>query len=514
MNEAKYLVGIDLGTSNSAMAYIELAKGAEAPVMDFDIIQQVRPGEATPLELLPSFIYLAGPHEQALQTVNLPWGNDSTAIVGELARWQGARVPGRLVTSAKSWLCHSGVDRQAPILPWGAPADVGKISPVQASALLLNHMASAWNTAHPDYPLSSQDLVITVPASFDEVARALTVKAANQAGLERFTLLEEPQAAFYDFTARHRKDLAMLLEGIRLVLVVDVGGGTSDFTLVQCGVSEGGPVLRRIAVGEHLMLGGDNMDAALSRTVEERMLGAGRRLSMTQWTQLTQAARLAKEHLLSRPSKHRRGRKRGSSESAPDHYNLSLIAEGSQLVGTTLSARIDQAEAERVILDGFFPRSGWQQEPERGNRAALREVGLPYAQDPAITRHLASFLRAHSAAANAALGRPADAPGLPRPDAVLLNGGVFNSESITRRLVEVISAWWPEQEAIPLLSHDSLDLAVARGAAFYGLARRGLGRRIGGGSAHALFVGLEKPGADEPMALCVIPRGQEEGEIV
>ena len=515
MSEAEYLVGIDLGTSNCAMAYVELARGAEAPVVDFNIPQLVRPGESAELPLLPSCIYLAGPHELSPESTRLPWESESDGVVGEFARWQGARVPGRLVASAKSWLCHPPVDRSAPILPWGAVGDVPRISPITASARLLRHMVQAWNAKHPSAPLAAQEVIITVPASFDEVARALTVQAAHQAGLEKLILLEEPQAAFYDFTARHRHDLSSVLADVRLILVVDVGGGTSDFTLVQAGVSPEGPVLRRIAVGEHLMLGGDNMDAALSRIVEEQMLGAGRRLSMTQWTQLTQVARLAKETLLTPKSKSDRPPKRGAGASADsDHYNLSVASEGSRLIGGMLTARVSRAEVEQAVLDGFFPACDAGAVPQRGARAALQELGLPYAQDPAITRHLVAFLRAHASAARAALGDAAGAQELPRPDAILLNGGVFNSEPITRRLTEVVSAWWPQAPPVALLQHDSLDLAVARGAAFYGLARRGLGRRIGGGSAHALYVGLEKAGTKQPLALCVIPRGQEEGEVV
>jgi hypothetical protein len=516
MSEAEYLVGIDLGTSNCAIAFVELRRGLDAPVLDFNIPQLVHPGETAALALLPSCIYLPGEHELPPELTRLPWGAQEGGIVGEYARWRGARVPGRLVASAKSWLCHPGVDRSAPILPWGAVPDAPKISPVTASSRLVAHMARAWNAEHPGAPLEDQDVVITVPASFDEVARALTVQAAQAAGLEKFILLEEPQAAFYDFTSRHRHGLASALEGIRLILVVDVGGGTSDFTLVQAGDSPEGPALRRIAVGEHLMLGGDNMDAALSRIVEERMLRAGRRLSMTQWNQLIQVARIAKEELLSpENNKHagRRNRKTGP-EVEGGYYNLSIASEGSRLVGGTLTARISRAEAEQVVLDGFFPACGSDATPQRAGRMALQEVGLPYAQDPAVTRHLAVFLRAHATAARAALGDPADTPGLPRPDGILLNGGVFKSASITGRLLEVLSSWWPQAPSIPLLKHDSLDLAVARGAAFYGLVKRGLGRRIGGGSAHALFVGLEKAGTNQPMALCVIPRGQEEGKVV
>jgi hypothetical protein len=388
-----------------------------------------------------------------------------------------------------------------------------KLSPVAAAAHLLKHLALAWNQAHPESPLASQEVVITVPASFDEVARALTVEAARTAGLEIFTLLEEPQAAFYDFTARHRQNLAAVLEDIRLVLVVDVGGGTSDFTLVQTTATAEGPILRRIAVGEHLMLGGDNMDAALSRILEERMVEPARRLTMTQWTQLTQVARAAKEHLLAAKQNRKGNRKHSSTPESADSYSVSVATEGSRLVGGALSGRIERAEAERAVLEGFFPACDWHATPQRTGRAALQEVGLPYAQDPAVTKHLAAFLRAHASAAHVALGQPVDTPGLPRPDAILLNGGVFNSPIITKKLLDVISAWWPSKP-IRLLEHDSLELAVARGAAFYGLARRGLGRRIGGGAAHALYVGLDSSTGEKPLALCVIPRGQEEAAPV
>lgn len=495
-----FIVGIDLGTSNCAVAFTEPGHGPDAPVSDFEIPQLRRPGEAAAQPLLPSCIYLPGPHELKEESTRLPWPSDPGVIVGEFARWQGARVPGRFVSSAKSWLCHPGVDRSAPILPWGAPADVRRLSPVEASARLLGQMRAAWDAAHPESPLASQEVVITVPASFDEVARSLTVGAARQAGLETFTLLEEPQAAFYDYTAHHRHDLSKALEGINLVLVVDVGGGTSDFTLVQVAASPEGPVMRRIAVGDHLILGGDNMDAALARKAEEKITASGRKFGAAQWGQLVQAARAAKESLL--------------KPGAAAEYSLAITTEGSRLIGGSLSARLSKEEAVTAILDGFFPFCRPDENPTRGSRLALQELGLPYAKDPAVTRHIAAFLRAHAAASFSALGLDPAGPGLPRPDAVLLNGGVFNSPRIAERLLEVLSSWWPSSPPIPLLRHDSLDLAVARGAAYYGLVRHGLGRRITGGAAHALYVGLEKLDADQPMALCVIPRGQEEGETV
>lgn len=496
------IIGIDLGTTHCAVASIDPALGPSAPIEDFPVPQLIRQGEVTPRPLLPSCIYVPAGHELAGESLKLPWGEAGPNVVGEFARWQGARVPGRLIASAKSWLCHPGVDRSAPILPWGAPADVAKLSPVDASALLLSHMARAWDFAHPDAPLAQQEVVITVPASFDEAARALTVSAARKAGLEKFTLVEEPQAAFYDYTARHRADLARVLAGVRLVLVVDVGGGTTDFTLVHAGVSPEGPMLRRLAVGEHLMLGGDNMDAALARRVEEKLFSDGRRLSATQWTQAIQAARTAKEALL--------------GPHPPERYGVSLVAEGSRLLGGALSTELSREEVESLVLDGFFPTSGPGDRPRRAARMALQELGLPYAQDAAVTRHLAAFLGQHAAAGFAALGEaPLTEGAPPRPDAILLNGGVFNSPRISERLVDALSAWWPGAPRIPLLRHDSLEKAVARGAAYYGLVRRGHGLRIGGGAARAYYVGLERPAdSGEQPVLCLIPRGFEEGQAV
>ena len=289
-----------------------------------------------------------------------------------------------------------------------------------------------------------------------------------------------------------------------LVLVVDVGGGTSDFTLVQVGVSPEGPVLRRLAVGEHLMLGGDNMDAALSRRAEEKILSGGKKLSTAQWTQLLQVTRAAKESLL--------------SGAGLEQYNLALVADGSRLIGGSLSTDLTRIEAEQHILEGFFPFCGPDEKPRRSARVALQELGLPYATDPAITRHLAAFLSAHAQAGFAALGEahasPENPAVLPRPDAILLNGGVFNSKKLADRVVDVVSAWWPSSPRIQTLGHDSLELAVARGAAYYGLVRRGMGRRIGGGTAHAFYVGLEKAGSKSSFVLCVVPRGHEEGETV
>ncbi len=494
----KYIVGIDLGTSNCAVASVEPAGGAAARIEDFPVPQLVRPGEVSPRALLPSCLYVPAEGEFPQGSLRLP-GSDGTLLCGELARWQGARVPGRLISSAKSWLCHPGVDRQAAILPWGAPADVARLSPVAAQAALLRHLRDAWDAAHPDARLAQQEVALTVPASFDEAARALTLQAARDAGFElnRLNLLEEPQAAFYDFAARHRDRLGAALTGVRLVLVVDVGGGTTDFCLVKAAMLPEGPALQRLAVGDHLLLGGDNMDAALARLAETKLLG-DRRFSATQWTQAVQAARNAKEALL------------GAAPAAKQP--LAIAAGGSKLLGGTLSTELTREEVEQIVVSGFFPTVTAGDRPQAAARGAIVELGLPFAQDPAITRHLVAFLQAHAAAGHAALGAPGG-EGLPRPDAILLNGGVFNSPRLTAALLETVSALWPGAPRLPLLPHDSLDLAVARGAAYSGLARRALGKKIGGGAPRAYYA-LVSAAGDQRTGVCLIPRGLEEGETV
>ncbi|MDX1951758.1 MAG: Hsp70 family protein [Verrucomicrobiota bacterium] len=483
---ANFVIGIDLGTSNSAVAQSSPPSGE---ILDFPILQSFRAGEALARPLLPSFLYAPLPEEMgSLQMLQGSW------ICGEYARWRGARVPGRLVFSAKSWLCHPDIDRNAPILPWGASRDSQKISPVLASTLLLRHIAQAWKQSHPSDPLEKQAVVITVPASFDEAARGLTVKAAREAGFESFTLLEEPQAAFYHFLSHQQNNLQKTLESVRLVLVVDVGGGTTDLTLIKIELGEAGPSLTRIAVGEHLMLGGDNMDAALARVAEQQLTQSGRKISATQWTQLIQLAREAKEALL--------------GEASPPDHTLSLMPEGSQLLGKSISVKFTRAQVEEILLDGFFPAAP---EPAiQSARTGIRELGLPYASDPAITRHIYSFLKQHQDDAFAALGEKSD--GLPRPDAILLNGGVFNSTQIAQRLAIVLSSWWPAAEPIRILQHRSLDLAVARGAAYYGLVRRGQGKRISSGTSRSFYLGLAT--AEGTSAVCILPKGLEEGDMV
>ena len=493
-----YLVGIDLGTTNTVLAFAHDGKGA---IELFSIDQLVAPGEVAGAPLLPSMRYHPGEDELAPGELQLPWNTLDVAGVervalGRLARALGAATPGRLVASAKSWLSHTGVDRMAPILPWGAEGDVAKVSPVTASASYLAHLRAAWNTRFPKQPLERQQIVLTVPASFDEGARALTIEAAKQAGLPDVRLLEEPQAALYDWLYRHRTDLAALLADTRLVLVADVGGGTTDFSLVKVEASDGEPTLTRIGVGNHLILGGDNMDLALAHLVEARMTeqagedASRSRLSSARLAQLTERCRAAKEQLL--------------ADDAPDHVTVTLLGAGSRLIGASRKADLRREDIERIVLDGFFPLNAAQEDAKRA-RAGIVEFGLPYASDPAVTRHLAGFLRQHAAAAREALGL-ADDGILPVPDTILLNGGVFRGSALAQRLVDTLTAW--RGAPVRVLHNENPDIAVARGAVAYTLARQGLAPSIESGAARSYYLLLDgEEQKDKLRTVCLLPRG-------
>ncbi|SMC27494.1 Molecular chaperone DnaK (HSP70) [Desulfacinum hydrothermale DSM 13146] len=502
MSDTRYVVGIDLGTTHSVVAYAPTATG-ETPNLSLQILpipQVVAPGEVKPRPLLPSFLFLPGPHDVPPEGLRLPWNGDGSLAVGEYARERGSEIPQRLVASAKSWLCHGGVDRTAPILPWEAPGDARKVSPVEASALFLSHLRDAWNHVvardEPEARLEHQDILLTVPASFDAVARELTVEAARQAGLQHLTLLEEPQASVYAWLAAVGDAWRDRLQVGDLVLVCDVGGGTSDFSLVQVVEEDGALALRRMAVGEHILLGGDNMDLALAHAVRAKLASQGTRLDGWQFRSLWFQCRKAKEKLLNRPS----------LESVP----LSVLGRGSALIGGTVKTELTRDELESVLLEGFFPACGADAVPEVKPRVGVREMGLPYEADPGVTRHLAAFLARH-------LG-PVGSSG-PAPTHVLFNGGVMKPELVRRRLLDVLASWYPERPPVELPSQDP-DLAVAKGAAAYGLVRRGRGIRIRAGAARSYYIGIESampavPGIPTPVkALCVVPFGLEEGSTV
>ena len=487
---ATFVVGIDLGTTHCAVAASPISRAA---VDTIDVPQLVAPGEVAARTLLPSFLYLPAPGEFADSDLTLPWGR-ADAIVGELARQRGAQVPNRLVSSAKSWICHGGVDRRAPILPWSAPDGEPHVSPFTAQVRYLAHLRHAWDHAHPTAPLAEQEVVVTVPASFDEVARELTADAAREAGLVGVRLIEEPQAALYDFLGAHPDDLQDALGPARLVLVIDVGGGTTDLTLVRVHPARDGepPTLERIAVGGHLMLGGDNMDAALAHHVLAEA-GIDRRLDPTEWAALVQSARRAKEALL--------------AADAPAEARVSVQRRGARLIGGTRTIALTREAVTALLLDGFAPHTGPAEIADRRGRAGLTTLGLPYTADAAIPRHVNAFLRRHAAAA-AEAGAPV-VDGLPRPDRLLLNGGVFNAPVLVERLQAVLSGWYGG-EPVPLLAHTSLDTAVARGAARFALGRRGIGHVITGGTARAYYVGVEGE-AGARHALCVAPKGMDDG---
>ncbi|MCR9164216.1 MAG: Hsp70 family protein [Nannocystaceae bacterium] len=492
---ARFVVGIDLGTTHCALAASALA---DPKVFLVDIPQLIAPGETADRQLFPSFMYLPAPGELSDDERRLPWG-PSTQVVGELARRLGAKVPSRLVASAKSWVCHGGVNRRAPILPWNSPDDEPHVSPFEAQVAYLEHLRHVWEHRYPDAPLSDQDVVVTVPASFDEGARALTTDAAANAGLGEVRLIEEPQAAFYDYLGAHTEDLEAQLGDARLILVVDVGGGTTDLTLVrvrpESDRADDDSRLERVAVGGHLMLGGDNMDAALAMFALDKA-GIERPADATVWSAIVQSARAAKERLL--------------DADGPAEAVISYQGRGSRLLANTRSIAVTRDEALGVLLDGFLPRSGPDEVAQKASRAGLTTLGLPYASDAAVSRHVCSFLRRH---VEAAIEAGADVrEGLPRPDLVLLNGGVFNGHALIERLREVFEGWFGPGQ-VRFLDHTSLDTAVARGAVVFGLSRRGVGEAIGGGTARAYYIGVEGEGGRR-QALCVAPKGMDDGAQV
>lgn len=486
------VVGIDLGTTHCAMAAAALApEGAGVGVID--VQQLVSMGALAARPLLPSFLYFAHESEGALA---LPWDTERRFAVGELARARGAEAPQRVISSAKSWLSHGAVDRRAGILPLNAPSDVEKISPVEASFRLLDHLNEAFRAARPDAgALSEHEVVLTVPASFDAGARDLTVEAALAAGFDRVTLLEEPQAALYAWIEQNAETWRQHLRAGERVLVIDIGGGTTDFSLIDAVEQDGALALSRVAVGDHILLGGDNMDLALSHVVAQELAAQGKELDRFQLGALAHACRGAKEKLL--------------GDAGLDQVAVVLPGRGSQLLGGAVRGELRREQVEQYLLQGFFPIVASTELPRARPRAGLTQAGLPYAGDPAITKHLAAFLQRHAFGLDD--GRA--------PSAVLFNGGVLKAPLLRARLLETLDGWLAERgaPAARVLPGEDLDLAVAKGAAYYGLVRHGRGLRIRGGTARAYYVGIESPmpalpGLDPPVsALCVAPFGMEEG---
>ena len=531
-----YLVGIDLGTTHTVVAYAK-ADNINQEIQIFQIEQLIAPGQVAARPLLPSARYHPATGELSEADLSFPSGaspSDKTAVIGEAARLLGAKTKGRFVTSAKSWLSHPSVDHGADILPWGSSDDINKVSPIAASASYLSHIRTVWGHQFPDAPLEQQDIVITVPASFDEAARSLTLEASRLAGLHKVRLLEEPQAVCYDWLRRHTGTIKQALANDCFLLVCDVGGGTTDLTLIKVEQGEQEPKLTRIGVGDHLMLGGDNIDLALAHVAESRLGNGEKRLSAADLSQLIEQCRIAKERLL--------------ADDAPEQINVTLLGGGSKLIGSSRSVALSKDEVREIALDGFFPLSGLDELPDR-KRSGVVEFGLPYAAEPAVSKHIAAFLKLHNAASREAFAAPvpdrfaaytpsmaiaAPAPGRPAtytpsmvikgegsvPDALLLNGGVFRSQPITQRIADLIQSWRSSPPV--LLENKYPELSVAFGAVSYAIARRDKKLKIGGGSARSYFLLVETDDSTKQQGpstllrtgICILPKGSEEGDEV
>nr|WP_155449553.1 Hsp70 family protein [Allochromatium palmeri] len=498
-----------MGTTHCALSWVDSERSeGERIVQDMlPIPQIVSPGAVESRPLLPSFLYLPHADEFRPSDLGLPWQSDPTRIVGELARNQGVMTPIRLVSSAKSWLCHPDIDRQAPILPPGVPDEIPQISPFDAAIHYLAHLRNAWNGAHPYEPLDRLEVTVTVPASFDPAARELTAEAAKAIGIKHLVLLEEPQAALYSWVNDSQGEWRQQVQVGDIILVVDVGGGTTDLSLIAVTEHEGALELNRVAVGEHILLGGDNMDLALAYGLRHKLATSGVELDRWQLQALTHACRQAKEVLL--------------ADAELERVPVVVPSRGSRLIGGSIRTELTRDEVRASLIEGFFPAVESSSRPATRSRGALTKVGLPYAQDPAITRHLAAFLGRQAGATQDLAGfvaQPAHASFL-RPTAVLFNGGVFKAGLLQERVMEVLNGWLAAEEAPPArrLEARDLDLAVARGAAFYAHARRHGGVRIRGGTSHTYYVGVESampaiPGLEpEIQALCLVPFGLEEG---
>ena len=500
--QSRYIVGIDLGTTNCAVAYADTFEQTdEGPVIRlFSIPRVVAPGTVEQRQLLPSFSYQPATGEFPEGGLNLPWQEDMKYVVGTFAGERGAEVPDRVITSSKSWLSYSGVNRTAPLLPWGAPEEVPHISPIEASSRLLKHIRHAWNhviaKGASDFLLESQEIFLTVPASFDATARELTVRAAEMAGIPHVTLLEEPQAAFYAWIESSPKAWQNEVDVGDVILVCDIGGGTTDFSLILVSESNGELELKRIAVGDHILLGGDNIDLALAYAIRNRLAGEGIKLDNWQMRGLLHSVRRAKEQIFENHD--------------CDLYPVTILGKGRRVIGGTISTELSRSEMEEIVLNGFFPKCTETDRPRNRHDAGLKELGLPYASDPAVIKHLAWFLQRHRNEGNL----PDEVIG---PTAVLFNGGVMKAEPLKRRIIEVVESWYGDNKGLKILSSRSLDLAVAFGGVYYGLARRGRGIRIRSGTERSYYIGIETampavPGMSAPIkTLCVVPFGMEEG---
>ena len=484
LRDSRFIIGIDLGTTNSVVSFVD-RYSKDKKVEEFKVEQVIAAGETDDCDSLPSFCYLPLEHEMEKGVLALPWKSKEINSIGVFARNHGSGIPERFISSAKSWLSHKGVDRMSGILPWGSEiAPELKLSPVDVSRLILNHVREAWNFINgkkkdkdgSKCTLEESQLIITVPASFDETARELTVEAAKKAGLQHIILLEEPLAAFYSWLEKNENWEDNLNEGDK-ILIVDIGGGTTDFSLINF---DKGSNLRRTAVGNHLLLGGDNIDMTLARKIESQLK---KKLNPREWSILCQRCRQAKEELLDPNGK--------------EEVTVAVTTSGSSLVGNTVTGKLTKDEVLELIMEGFYPLiSAESQLPEK--KGGIRDLGLPYERDPSVSAHLLSFLK--NASQNDTLLIP---------DKILFNGGSMIPIVLRQRIIELINSW-SEKEIVELNSWN-LDKAVATGAGYYGLVRYGEGVRVQGGIARAYY--MEIASGDGNQLICIMPRDTNEGEV-
>jgi molecular chaperone DnaK (HSP70) len=504
MANSRFSIGIDLGTTNCAMAYIDSHKEDGAAEV-LNLPQIVQPGVYEDRKLLPSFLYLPQKGEFQNGAFKLPWGEEQPFIVGEFAKTHGALVPTHLVSSAKSWLCHTAVNRRDKILPWKGNDESNKVSPLEASTLYLKHLVNSWNAQFEaidsDLKLEKQEVVLTVPASFDADARDFTMEAAKEAGFKKISLLEEPQAAFYSWLEANKDTWREQVQEGDVILVIDVGGGTSDFTLIAVESDQGNLFLNRLAVGEHILLGGDNMDLALAYELSRQLAANNIKLDLAQMVALSHACRTAKEKLL--------------GDKDLRSWPITILGRGSKMISGTIKCELEKSILEKVLLEGFFPICSPDDQPTLQSGYGFQEIGLPYAADAAITKHLANFLVKHRKSIEQKSSQGKDEIKTSGVNVILFNGGVFKSTLLRQRILDNLESW--SKGPIKMLSHQDLDLSVAVGAASFGIAKRGKGIRIRGGAPRTYYIGIESsapaiPGFPRPIkALCVVPFGMEEG---
>jgi molecular chaperone DnaK (HSP70) len=498
MTKAKYIIGIDLGTTNCTMAYTSLAEGLPI-ISQFDISQVTAPGSQKSFLSLPSFIYFPLQEELKSKTVGVEWNPSRPFCVGLFAKERGEEIPSRLISSAKSWLCHSGIDRREKILPSEIDDVSMKMSPLEACSEILKHLKEAWENKMPKIPLGKQQVLITVPASFDPSARQLVQEAANQAGYPDIILLEEPQAAFYAWLQSQEKNWRKLLKVGDCILVVDIGGGTTDFSLISVIDENGDLGLKRIAVGSHLLLGGDNLDLSLAYLAKSKFEEQGRTIDDFQFQSLVHACRKAKETLL--------------SDDPPQDYDVAIMGRGSKLIGNTLKTSISQAEVQKLILEGFLPLLSPEERSLTERSSGILQVGLPYARDARMTCQLAKFLSMTGEADNSSMEN------FMMPTAVLFNGGTMKAPALRDRFITLLNQWAKilQKDSVQVLPDADYDFAVSKGAVYYGLSRLGQAIRIRGGTSRSYYIGVEDavpavPGIPTPFkAVCVAPFGMEEG---